>query len=236
MANPRLFRAIDHGVAEFGLIEDGDRILVGASGGKDSTALVEYFGARMRRRSGARFEVAALHVATEIGSPLSPELAARFAEWGVPLSTVTVSVLGRLKPGRKMNCWWCSTQRRTELNEWAIREGFNKIALGHHLDDILETTLMNALAKGELSTMLPKLKYEKYPVTVIRPLCFADIPMIVAHATERGYIMSTCTCTYQDASTRKDAREKIAALTGGSYDAKVSLFEALRNRKDEYLP
>jgi tRNA 2-thiocytidine biosynthesis protein TtcA len=236
MANPRLFRAIDHGVAEFNLIGDGDRILVGASGGKDSTALVEYFGARMRRRDGPRIEVAALHVATEIGSPLSPALASRFTEWGVPLHTVTVSVLGRLKPGRRMNCWWCSTQRRTELNEWAMREGFNKIALGHHLDDILETTLMNALAKGELSTMLPILKYDKYPVSVIRPLCFADIPMIVAHATERGYIMSTCTCEYQEASARKDARERIASLTDGSYDAKVRLFEALRNRKDDYLP
>lgn len=236
MANPRLFRAIDHGVAEYNMIEEGDRILIGASGGKDSTALVEYFGSRLVRRGGPKFEVAALHVATEIGSPLDPALAARFKAWGVPLHTVTVSVLGRLKPGRTMNCWWCSTQRRTELNEFAIREGYNKIALGHHLDDILETLLMNALTKGELSTMPPRLKYEKYPVTVIRPLCFADIPMIVNHATAQGYIMSTCTCTYQDNSGRKDARRKLEALTDGKYVEKVRLFEALRNIKTEYLP
>jgi tRNA(Ile)-lysidine synthase TilS/MesJ len=236
MSNPRLFRAIDHGVAEYNMIEEGDRILIGASGGKDSTALVEYFGSRLIRPSGPKFEVCALHVATEIGSPLDPALAARFADWGVPLKTVEVSVLGRLKPGRTMNCWWCSTQRRTELNEFAIREGYNKIALGHHLDDILETLLMNALTKGELSTMPPRLKYEKYPVTVIRPLCFADIPMIVRHATESGYIMSTCTCTYQDNSGRKDARARLAALTDGSYDAKLKLFAALRNIKNDYLP
>jgi tRNA 2-thiocytidine biosynthesis protein TtcA len=235
MANPKLFRVIDHGVAEYNMIEEGDRILIGASGGKDSTALVEYFGSRLRRK-GMKFHVSALHISTEIGSPVDPSLAERFASWGVPLSTVTVSVLGRLKSGRSMNCWWCSTQRRTELNEYAMREGYNKIALGHHLDDILETLLMNALTKGEFSTMLPRLKYEKYPVTVIRPLCFADIPMIVRHATEAGYINATCTCSYQSNSGRKDARMRLEALTGGSYEDKRRFFESLRNIKTDYLP
>ena len=236
MANPRLFRAIDHGVAEYNMIEEGDRILIGASGGKDSTALAEYFGSRLIRKGGPKFEVAAVHVATEIGSPIDPALVARFAEWGVPFHTIEISVLGRLKPNRTMSCWWCSLQRRTELNEFAMREGYNKIALGHHLDDILETLLMNALTKGVLSTMVPRLKYDKYPVTVIRPLCFADIPMIVNHATERGYIMSTCTCTYQDNSGRKNARRKLDSLTDGKYAEKLQLFAALRNVKTDYLP
>lgn len=236
MANPKLFRVIDHGVAEYTMIEEGDRILIGASGGKDSTALVEYFASRLKRKGGPHFEVAAVHIATEVGSPFDERLAARFVEWGVPLHTITVSVLGRLKSGKSMNCWWCSTQRRTELNEYAIREGYNKIALGHHLDDILETLLMNALTKGELSTMLPRLKYEKYPVTVIRPLCFADIPMIVRHATEFGYINATCTCDYQSNSGRKDARNRLEAMTGGSYEDKRRFFEALRNVKTDYLP
>ncbi len=236
MANPRLFRIIDHGVSEYSMIEEGDRILIGASGGKDSTALAEYFAARMKRPAGPRFEAAALHVATEIGSPLAPKLSDLFGEWGMPLHQVGISVQGRLKPGRKMNCWWCSTQRRTELNEFAMREGFNKIALGHHLDDILETVLMNALTKGELSTMPPRLAYDKYPITVIRPLCFADIPTIVRHAEERGYISSTCTCTFQDNSGRKEARSRLEALTRGSYADKRRLFEALRNVKHDYLP
>jgi tRNA 2-thiocytidine biosynthesis protein TtcA len=236
MANPKLFRVIDHGVSEYNMIEEGDRILIGASGGKDSTALVEYFGSRMKRRGGPAFTVTAVHIATEIGSPLSPEIVERFAEWGVPLQTITVSVLGRLKPGKTMNCWWCSLQRRTELNEFAMREGYNKIALGHHLDDILETLLMNALVKGVFSTMPPRLAYEKYPVTVIRPLCFADIPMIVRHATENGYISATCTCNYQNNSGRKTARSKLEALTDGRYDEKKKLFESLRNINTEYLP
>jgi tRNA(Ile)-lysidine synthase TilS/MesJ len=236
MANPKLFRVIDHGVAKYDMIEEGDRILIGASGGKDSTALVEYFGQRMKRPSGPKFEAAALHISTEIGSPLAPEIRERFQEWGIPLHVVQVSVLGRLKEGKTMNCWWCSTQRRTELNEFAMAGGWNKIALGHHMDDILETLLMNALVKGELSTMPPRLKYDKYPVTVIRPLCFADIPMIVRHATEHGYISATCTCDYQDNSGRKSARSKLEALTEGRYDEKRKLFEALGNIKTDYLP
>jgi len=236
MANPALFRVIDHAVEKYAMIEEGDRILVGASGGKDSTALVEYFASRLIRRFGPRFSVTALHIASDIGSPLDPVLAARFAEWGVPLVTEHVDVTGRLKPGKKMNCWWCSTQRRTELNNYAMREGFNKIALGHHLDDILETLLMNALVKGELSTMPPRLTYEKYPVTIIRPLCLADIPMIVRHATAQGYISSTCTCSFQDNSGRKKARGKLEALTGGRYAEKRKLFDALSNIKSAYLP
>lgn len=239
MANPKLFRIIDHGISEYSMIEDGDRILIGASGGKDSTALVEYFGSRLlrlARNGGPSFSVTALHIAADFGSPFPSELVHRFEKWGVPLVHIQVPVLARLKPGHSMNCWWCSTQRRSELNEYAIREGYNKIALGHHLDDILETLLMNALTKGELSTMPPRLKYEKYPVTVIRPLCFADIPMIVAHATKGSYISSTCTCDYQDNSGRKTARGKLEALTGGNYKEKIKLFQALRNVKTDYLP
>lgn len=236
MANPRLFRVIDHAVERYDMIEEGDRILVGASGGKDSTALVEYLGSRLARRSGPRFTFLALHVESGIGSPIRPDLVARFAEWGVSLEALRVDVMGRLKPGKKMNCWWCSTQRRGALNDYAIENGFNKIALGHHLDDILETAIMNALVKGELSTMPPRLAYDRYPVTIIRPLALADVAMIERHADERGYVRMTCTCDFQDNSGRKDARRKLAALTDGRYEEKRKLFDALSRVNARYLP
>ena len=235
MLQPKLFRIIDKAIFEYQMIEDGDKILIGASGGKDSTALVEYFAHR-RRQGRERFEFTALHVSTEIAPPFDPGLRQLFASWGVEPVTIPVGVLERLKPGRSMNCWWCSTQRRTELNEYAMANGYNKIALGHHLDDILETLLMNALGKGELSTMPPRLKYEKYPVTIIRPLCFADVATIIAHAQDSGYISATCTCDYQENSGRKDARRRLEALTEGNPAEKRRLFQALRNIKEEYLP
>lgn len=235
MSQPKLFSIIDKAVFEYSLIEEGDNILIGASGGKDSTALIEYFAAR-KKQHRENFSFTALHVATEIGSPLSPELVKQFDSWGVEPTIISVDVLGRLKPGKNMNCWWCSTQRRTELNNYAMEHGYNKIALGHHLDDILETLLMNALTKGELSTMIPRLKYEQYPVTVIRPLCFADVDTIIAHAQKSGYISATCTCNYQDNSGRKEARKRLENLTNGNNAEKRKLFEALRNIKPEYLP
>ncbi len=234
-SRPKLFRIVDKAVFDYKLIEEGDRILIGLSGGKDSTALAEYLADRLRQRR-EHFEVCALHVESGIGSPLHTELRTMIESRGIPVKTISADVLARLKPGKSMNCWWCSTQRRSELNTYAIQNGFNKIALGHHLDDILETLLMNMLQKGELSTMPPRLKYDKYPVTIIRPLCLADERTIIDHAEKCGYKSITCTCTYQDNSARKKARSKLEALTGGTASLKRRLFESLKNIKSDYLP
>ena len=95
---------------------------------------------------------------------------------------------------------------------------------------------MNALNKGELSTMTPSLKLEKYPVKIIRPLCYAGVQTIVEHPKKGGYFGWTCTCTYQDNSTRKDARRRLELLTGGDRKKKERLFKALKNIRPEYLP
>lgn len=234
MPQPKLFSVIDRAVFDYRLIEEGDNILIGASGGKDSTAMIEYFAHRLKQKR-EHFSVTALHIATEIEGPFNNELIETFNKWSIPFKVVTISVSGRLKADKKMNCWWCSTQRRTELNNYAIANGFNKIALGHHMDDILETLLMNALNKGQLSTMPPRLAYNKYPVTIIRPLCMAPVTMIKEHAEMQGYISSTCTCSYQDNSGRKEARKRLEALTQGNTAEKQRLFNALRNVRMEYL-
>ncbi|MGL4982908.1 MAG: tRNA 2-thiocytidine biosynthesis TtcA family protein [Treponemataceae bacterium] len=233
MSNSKLFSMIDKAVFDYKFIEDGDNILIGASGGKDSTALLHYFSYR-KKRGTENFTFAAVHIATEIGSPLSPELEKLYDSWGISVIKIPVMVLERLKEGRKMNCWWCSTQRRTELNKYAMANGFNKIALGHHLDDILETLLMNALNKGELSTMPPRLTYDKYPITIIRPLCFADVETIIAHGNANNFINATCTCDYQDNSGRKEARSRLSTLAKTPAE-KRRFFMALRNVKMEYL-
>lgn len=235
MGHPKLFSIIDKAVFDYKLIEEGDRILVGASGGKDSTALIQYFVNRHYQKR-ENFDFAALHIESGVGSSMMSELIALFETWGVHPVVVNADVIERLKPGKKMNCWWCSTQRRTEINNYAIANGYNKIALGHHLDDVLETLLMNALNKGELSTMPPRLKYDKYPITIIRPLCLADEQTIISHAREQGFISGTCTCDYQDNSGRKDARKRLAALTDGNVAQKRRLFDALKNIRPEYLP
>ena len=236
MSQPKLFSLIDKAVYDYKLIEKGDRILIGASGGKDSTALVEYFANRLKRKTDD-FSFTAIHIETDFeGCTMSPRLREQFKTWNVEAVNYFVDVQNRIKEGHKMNCYWCSTQRRNELISYALKNGYNKIALGHHLDDILETLLMNMLFKAKLFTMPPRLDYKKYPLTIIRPLCYADVETIKEHASQAGYISTTCTCMYQDNSGRKDARARLQALTQGDRRLKEKMFESLRNINTEYLP
>ena len=178
MGQPLIFSAIDRAVFEYNIIEDGDRILIGASGGKDSTALIEYFAMRSRRKN-CNFQYKAVAVQSDFAPPFPENIRKFFEEWNVPFEVIDVDIMGRLKEGRKMNCYWCSTQRRTELLRYAIANGYNKIALGHHLDDILETLLMNMIEHQKLTAMPPVLQYEKYPVKIIRPLCYCAESSII---------------------------------------------------------
>jgi tRNA 2-thiocytidine biosynthesis protein TtcA len=112
-----------------------------------------------------------------------------------------------------MNCYWCSTQRRTELLKYAVENGFNKIALGHHLDDIIETFFMNMCAKAELLAMPIILKYRKYPVSLIRPLAYLEERQVIACADELGILKTACTCPWGQNSKRRDMRRRIADFT-----------------------
>ena len=232
---PKLSSLIDKACFDYNLIEKGDRILIGASGGKDSTALIEYFAERSRRPD-CGFKYMALFIKSDFAPDFPEGIMAKFREWNVPFEQINVNVLERVKPGQKMSCWWCSTQRRSELLSYALDNGYNKIALGHHMDDILETLLMNMLNKGELAAMPPRLKYDKFPVSVVRPLCYVSEERLIEHAKEEGYAGFTCTCNYQDNSVRKEARHKLEELTEGSQAKKERLFASLRNIQPLYLP
>ena len=232
--NPRLSSLIDKAVFDYNLIEKGDRILIGASGGKDSTALIKYFSDRARRPN-CNFEYKALTIQSDFAPPFPSGIKLLFEEWQVPYEVIDVNILERVKPGQKMNCWWCSTQRRTELIRYAKDNGYNKLALGHHLDDILTTFLMNMLGKGELATMPPLLQYDNYPLSIIRPLCYVEEARLIEEAKKGGYAGFTCTCNYQDNSGRKEARKKLEELTAGDSLCKARMLSALKNVQSRYL-
>jgi tRNA 2-thiocytidine biosynthesis protein TtcA len=222
-------------VLERGLIEEGDRILIAVSGGKDSTVLAWVLSS-LRRELKRDYRLAGLHISTDFCSCCKKSaLAARLAEWGVPFIDIDVPVIGRLKEGRKMNCYWCSTQRRTELLRYAVGHGFNKIALGHHLDDIIETFFMNMCAKGALAAMPVLLRYRKYPVSLVRPLGYLEERQIIACAAEMGILKTACTCPFGAHSKRRDIRAKLTAFTGDSGAVKRRIFRALSSGTTDLL-
>ena len=219
----------------FAMIKDGDRIAVAVSGGKDSTALALDL-AMKQRWWPVRYELKLVHIETDMGSDWqSSNMEKLFASYGLSCETVNVPVLARLKADRKMNCYWCSTQRRTELLRYTQAQGCTAIALGHHLDDMVETLVMNMMLKGQMTGMLPHLRYDKYPVRVIRPLALCEERQIIEFAAYKGFNSFTCSCPHDDTSKRKLVRQRIALLTGDSSAAKRRIFESQFNIKEDYL-
>ncbi len=239
-AETTLAKFIEIALRRYAMIEPGDRILVGVSGGKDSSCLARDLAIK-RKWWEVPFEMEACFIASDLGETGQGEAAddswtkARMEEWGIPYTRIEVPVVGRLKPGERMNCYWCATQRRTELSRYARANGFNKLALGHHMDDILETLFMNMLRKGEFATMPPVMKYDNYPLTVIRPLALCEERQVIACAAELGLASHTCTCEFNLQGARKTTRKLIENLTGGSSAAKRNLFKSMSVIKTDYL-
>ena len=214
-------------VKERSLVNDGDRILIAASGGKDSTVLAWALSS-IRPALKTNYELAALHISTDFCACCKKStLSQRLGEWGISFTDLFVPVIGRLKEGEKMNCYWCSTQRRTELIKYAVENNFNKIALGHHLDDIIETFFMNLCAKGELSAMPILLKYRKFSVSLIRPLAYIEERQIIECADMHNILKAACTCPYGVNSERRQTRRRIADFTGNSGAVKRRILKAL---------
>lgn len=235
-----LSKLVEIALRRYEMIEPGDKILLAVSGGKDSSCLA-WDMAIKRQWWDTPFDLGACHVATDlgqagIGAPIDDSwLAERMEEWRIPYFRIEVPVVGRLKHGEHMNCYWCATQRRTELMKFAQAHGYNKIALGHHMDDILETLFMNMLRKGEFATMPPVMPYRKYPITVIRPLALCEERQIIACAQELELTSHTCSCSFNLEGERKKTRQMIETLTGGSSHAKRNLFSAMSRIKPDYL-
>jgi tRNA 2-thiocytidine biosynthesis protein TtcA len=230
-------RKVDKSILGYEMIQPGDRVLIGLSGGKDSVTLTHALGQKARAYH-TPFEVAAVHIRTEYADLEGVErLDALCRELGVPFEQITVSVTGRLKPGRKMSCYWCSTQRRTELLDYATKNGYSKIALGHHMDDILETFLMNLTAKAEISSMLPALQYDRYPQWIIRPLAWVTERETEAYAKAIGFEAVRCRCGYDTTSRRTHVRSLLEQIIDSEGEkVRERLMLALHNIRADYMP
>jgi tRNA(Ile)-lysidine synthase TilS/MesJ len=207
------------------LLEDGDHVLMGLSGGKDSLCLLEMLGKRARIDQ-PRFRVEAIHVRMEnISYETSTDYLEQFCKaLDVPLHIVTT----RFEPSeQKPPCFLCSWYRRKAVFNLAQELGCNKIALGHHQDDLLHTCLMNQFYQGRFDTMPALLKMRKMPLSIIRPLCMVEENDIRRYAELRGYVKQVKLCPYETASHRDDMRQLFEQIQQMNPEARHSLWNAI---------
>jgi tRNA 2-thiocytidine biosynthesis protein TtcA len=235
----RLRRRVGVCIHEFGLIEEGDRILVGLSGGKDSWALLDLLES-LKRRAPIKFEL--FGVTIDPGFPrFNPDRIAEVCEAkGIPhrILPAPIDMMVRKRP-EVTPCAMCSRFRRGVLYSHAKEFGYNKIALGHHLDDLIETLLLNQFFGGRLATMPLKLVSDDGGNTVIRPLGTCEEEDLRRFAWLKGYPIVPCGCPLCGASALESRRAQVKALVEQLRetipDLKFSMLKAMKNVKPSHL-
>lgn len=223
-------------IRDYGLIEEDDHILIGLSGGKDSLALVELLGERMKVFA-PRFKVSAVHVTVE-NIPYKSDLdflEAHSARLGIPF-VHRVTRYDESTDMRKSHCFLCSWNRRKTLFDTAKELGCTKIALGHHLDDAVETLLLNMLYQGAMGTMPPKLKMNKFDMTIIRPMSLIPERELTVLAELRNYPKQVKNCPYEKESSRQRVKELIRQVEAWNPAVRQSVWASMENIQTEYLP
>lgn len=231
-------RELGRAVMDFGLIEDGDRIMVAMSGGKDSYALYSLLS-RLRRRAPVRFELLAVHLDQGHpgydGRPLRVWLEERTPEFHI-LSEDTYSVVTDKIPEGKTYCSLCSRLRRGILYRAADDFRCNKIALGHHRDDALETLLLNLFFAGKLASMPAKLTSDDGKHVVIRPLIYCSEADLTHYADEQAFPILPCNlCGSQSQAQRKQMKALLTKLESEHPTLRNSMLSALGNVNPSHL-
>ncbi|WAC62317.1 tRNA 2-thiocytidine(32) synthetase TtcA [Pseudoxanthomonas sp. SL93] len=210
----RLRRQVGQAIADFGMIEEGDKVMVCLSGGKDSYTMLDIL-LQLQKKAPVRFELVAVNLDQK--QPDFPEhvLPAYLERVGVPFHIIeqdTYSVVSRVIPEGKTMCSLCSRLRRGALYSYAEENGFTKIALGHHRDDLVATFFLNMFFHAKLSGMPPKLLSDNGKHVVIRPLAYVREDDITAYAQAREFPIIPCNlCGSQENLQRKQVKKMMDA-------------------------
>ena len=232
----KIERRFKKALTDYKMLDDGDRILVALSGGKDSLALLEFLAARSRILK-PRISLVAAHIRLRNIEYLSDATILKefCARNGVEFHLVE-SEFDASTDKRKSPCFLCSWNRRKALFTLAQELGCNKLALGHNMDDFLETMLMNITFQGAFSAMAPTMQMKKFPLTVIRPLCLVDEKEIETLSKLAQYPQQVKRCPYERDSNREQMKQLLGHLETLNPEARYNLWGSMSNIQAELLP
>src|SRR5262245_20086696 len=234
-----LARRVGRAIRDFRLIEEGDRILCAMSGGKDSYAMLHLLE-HLRRRAPVRFELVAVTVDQGYRGFKTDVLERYFRERGFEYHierTNIAEVIDDTMPLGDTHCSMCARLRRGVLYRLAPELRCNKIALGHHADDLLETLLMSQFFNGEICSMPPILRARDGKNTVIRPLCYVWEEEIVRFVAREGFPVICCACPAcgDNSLKRKQMKLLLQRLEAEHAGIKTSLLRSLSNLRTGHL-
>ena len=223
----RLHKLMRDTIKDFALIEKGDRILLGISGGKDSLTLLDLMGEHMAHNNHY-YSIEAIHVkvkSVDYQSDLN-YLKKCAQKWNIPLHLVEID-FETDRNEKRTPCFLCSWNRRKTLFEIAKKLKCNKIALGHHQDDILRTAIMNLTFNGDFSTMPVRITMQKFPMTIIRPLAKIKEFEIQKWATIQKYQPLKRVCPFDNKSNRTYIEQITDAMERINSNYRTNLWHAL---------
>lgn len=221
-------------IVDYEMIQEGDKIAVAVSGGKDSLSLMHVLRHR-QRVSPVGFELKAVHVDFEFSDFDPRELTDYLSAQGFSYHVEKVSAL-QGECYETIDCYRWSKARRKALFDWSQQTGFTKIAFGHHMDDIAETILLNQFYRGEIGAMKPKQHLFDGRVTLIRPLAYVREEAMVQLAQELNiHTMGQSKCANDDTSHRIKIKHMLRDFEQNNSGVVVNIFKSLQNIKDEYL-
>lgn len=214
---------------QFGLIQPGDKIGIGVSGGKDSitlTLLLQYY----QRIVPFDFDFFPLHIQWDHQSEQEAkrkQLSDFFAGFGISLHFATASYQEETPAHEAVSpCFACAWHRRRHLFQYCVDHGWNKLALGHHLDDAAETSLMNLCFHGNLESMMPQVSFFGGKITIIRPLILTPEKEIVQFSKTLDFPFYGCVCKYHPASQRDHAQEILQSFGRLATNVKHNIWKA----------
>lgn len=217
------------------MLSDGDRILIGVSGGIDSLVLT-WILAQWRRKAPINYEIKAVHLDNGFGEDEYIEVENQLKKIGVEFITEhTTYGVDAYHENPNNACFSCARQRRSHLFEMARQENYSLIALGHHKDDIIETFFLNMLYSGNISTMLPKQGLFENRLSIIRPMSYITKDQVEEIGTLAGISPVKNPCPMSDHSKREEVRTILNSLYSRNDQFKSNMFASLSNVRLDYL-